>query len=1044
MWTPRRVLLAVTGFAALAAAYFAYSLVLGGIDGLPPLPEEYLPADKFAGPQPSAIRPRNSADQKLEQAFGLGWEESLKCSLRLDVKAKNLVLATKDFTIEPDGKVRLEPFNIALFAKEKGDAKFPEINTVQSRVAYLTFDHPVSSFADMGRHKIVACELRDDICIRNNRRTPQREDDVSVTTPGPMFYREDQHLISTAASVQLLDEQSKPEPTKITAEGLELHLTTDSEVKPAAAAGPRKERAQSIGGVERIDLLANVEMHLWPDGNSGFLGGPRAAGNDPKEKPPEKAQVVITTHGPFRYAVSPDNAATPDRAFFHIPERRGALRERVTVTRLAGPAGQEKRDQLFCDHLELTFRRKADADTEKGAGATEQLAIQEAHATSDSGSSVELQSEAEELAAYGNDFFYDARTKESLLKGTPEMFALKEAHEIHARELRMQSAGQKEVQKARAKGPGRIAMLNRESGKRTLFARWADEMEFDKDGGLDSLTFKGQAAFEDKEHGQDLRADRLRLWLKPADHASPAAGEAQRMKPHRLEATGHVRADSPELHVKEPTEYLVIRFKDAPTGPAPTPAGTAPAAPAAAELPRSNSEPAATPPVAAKSGGPDKPAVPTTPGAQGKGTAAADTKKPPMELSATTVHAYVNRVGDKNELDRVWCQGAVHVHQEPSSPDDRGVDITGDTLNLDHSPDGSILLVKGSLAEVQMNKICILGPNVSIDQKDNRVKVFGIGAMIMITDKNLDGGKLEKPTELKIHWNKDMDFDGTNALFRGGVQAERLNERLRCQEMQVFLDRKVSFKEGEKGDQPAKVRNLVCDRECRIEETTLAADGQLQRYTRLTSPAVDMDNEEGKVNAAGPGVVHIHQLEDEDGGPEQGDVLPKPPVQKPDPNRKQARKELVLTRVSYLSRMYANNRDRTAFFYGDVDVVHVPTPNVDVVVNLDRPPPGCMHLHSEQLKVFTRVQANGQKAQEMEAEKRVVVEAQEFVGRGEMVKYNEALARVILEGGPGGVATLYQRKNQAGRPQTFTGKTIIYYRNTGEVKVMEGQGIHLN
>src|SRR5205823_5876551 len=122
-------------------------------------------------------------------------------------------------------------FNIAIFGKDKRDGKFPEINTVQSKVAFLTFDKPVSSVADMGRHKIVACELRENIRVRNNRRTPQRDDDVSLLTPGPMFYSEDQHLISTGADVTLFDEQSKPEPTKITAVGMELHLTTDGDGK---------------------------------------------------------------------------------------------------------------------------------------------------------------------------------------------------------------------------------------------------------------------------------------------------------------------------------------------------------------------------------------------------------------------------------------------------------------------------------------------------------------------------------------------------------------------------------------------------------------------------------------------------------------------------------------------------------------------------------------------------------------------------------------------------------------------------------------------
>src|SRR4029077_639140 len=232
------------------------------------------------------------------------------------------------------------PFNVAIFGKDRGDGSFPEINTVQSDVAYLTFDKPVNNFADMGRSKIIACELRDNIRIKNNRRSKQQDDDVSLLTPGPMYYREDQHLISTRAAVQLLDEQSKPEPTRTTAVGMDLHLTTDNDAKPAAPAAPRKEKVQSISGVDSIHLLANVEMHLWPDGNSGFLGGAPPAGKEAKDKPLEEPQLIIMTPGPFRYVVSPDNVATPDRAYFDIPTELGPLPEKVTVTRLSG-AGEQ-------------------------------------------------------------------------------------------------------------------------------------------------------------------------------------------------------------------------------------------------------------------------------------------------------------------------------------------------------------------------------------------------------------------------------------------------------------------------------------------------------------------------------------------------------------------------------------------------------------------------------------------------------------------------------------------------------------------------------
>src|SRR5207248_2120296 len=180
---------------------------------------------------------------------------------------------------------------------------------------------------------------------------------------------------------------------------------------------------------------------------------------------------------------------------------------------------------------------------------------------------------------------------------------------------------------------------------------------------------------------------------------------------------------------------------------------------------------------------------------------------------------------------------------------------------------------------------------------------------------------------------------------------------------------------------------------------------------------VEMNNEDGIVIASGPGVVHIHQPETEADNAAPGAAPAKP---RPDQGAKPAQpaKQLMLTRVSYLHRMWANNRNRTAFFTGDVDVVHGPAENPDVVVDVDRPPPGYMHMHCELLNVYSKRQPDGRITQEMTAQKKVWYNAQEFWGRAEVVEYDEKLDRIILDGGPSGTATLYREKVQAGDRNT--------------------------
>src|SRR5437660_5594186 len=228
MWTPKRILLLLSGFAAFIAAYAAYAFWLGGIDGLPPLPPAYEPPQgNVVDPIADNFRPMPEAERKLEQAFGPSWKEDLKCDIKLEVRERNLVLATKDYIFEPDGRVKLTPFNIAIFGKEE-PGRPPEINTVRSDVAFLTFDRPVKNLAEMSKHKIVAGELVGDIRIRNNRRTPNvSRDDVSLMTQGPLFYYEDRHLIETGAPIRLVDEQTKPEQSTIEAIGMKIHLCTD-------------------------------------------------------------------------------------------------------------------------------------------------------------------------------------------------------------------------------------------------------------------------------------------------------------------------------------------------------------------------------------------------------------------------------------------------------------------------------------------------------------------------------------------------------------------------------------------------------------------------------------------------------------------------------------------------------------------------------------------------------------------------------------------------------------------------------------------------
>src|SRR5262249_13387426 len=154
------------------------------------------PVARDKEPDELPVRPPPEIDRKLKLGFGEGCPEE-KRAIKLEMRAKGIVLAADSFSIEEDGRVKLMPFSVVLFGKEdekqktnQVEPKDPEINTVQSDIAYFRFDQPVHNIQEMTSRKIVGGELIGDrqrrqgpnaggVTIRNNRKTSQPDDDIT-------------------------------------------------------------------------------------------------------------------------------------------------------------------------------------------------------------------------------------------------------------------------------------------------------------------------------------------------------------------------------------------------------------------------------------------------------------------------------------------------------------------------------------------------------------------------------------------------------------------------------------------------------------------------------------------------------------------------------------------------------------------------------------------------------------------------------------------------------------------------------------------------
>jgi hypothetical protein len=1038
--------------------YVAYVRALGMVNGLPPLPEQFWPKD--GPPPPPKEHTLSLVDKKLEQSFGHGCPE-LKCPIKIEVPMRGFVLASKEVTFMKDGRVSLIPMSLAVYGKTRGEDGTPEINTIRGDVAYLTFDQPIRTMADMGKHKIVASEVSGNIRIVNNRRSQDRGDDIAVDiSKGPLYYDQQRHVIWTEDYVHLEDAQSTPRPTEISGQGMVLDLLAE---EPPARRGQHRgahgRQPEVVTGVKHVLLKSAVDMHLYVDANSGFLANNPTKEKEQTAKPPEKAKpgmasekdktapekahIIIKTQGPFNHDL------IKNLARFDIPRVNPASRvpEFVIVQRVIDSVG--KFDQLVCDHLEIQFRKKEEQAPAKSPakprGAKQEnssssmnLQIETAHAT---GGTVVLSSDGESLEAHGHDFFYDARILTTTLKGKPNMWAMKEGNEIYAPQLQIQNT--KDGQTARAAGPGRLSLLDKNTGKRTMKAVWQSQLESTREGLFDLLHLTGKAAFIDAENNQELSADDLRVWLLPEESKGKAApttrppvpaekkSQQQSRRPHHLIATGNVRSHSKDFNIKD-SQRLVVWFNDAP----PPPPG---AAPVSGQPGNRESKPAPAPSPAANSEDPAQPGKKPGPGDPTKPAPAPEKK--PIDLWGRSVEAHILRIGDKMQPQRVRSEGAVHVIQAPAKPGEKGVDITGETLQLNAYPEGNVLVVTSpDVARLEMDRMLILGPEVNIDQVANKAWVNGIGAMTIESENDFKGEKLKKPSPLTIHWNRAMVFTGPLAVFHGGIQADQDNARLTCQELQVFFDKPISLKEGQKEKDKAQVRNLVCDKSAHVEDMKVE-NGKLIELTILRSPAVAYDNEEGTVHAAGPGEVRMFRLGGESPGLDSQPPRPQRAKAGTAPTNK--KEEPKLTYVSYYARMNGYRKNHLAIFYTNVRVLHLPSDNPHMEIDLDKIlgkqslPEGSMYMRCDKLKVFSRPHGTGKSTQVMEADGRVSVMAPEFHGEAERVTYDEEKDQVIFDGGSNGTSTLWKEKIRGQEWQMIQGKKIIYDRRSGRHAVQD-------
>ena len=950
-------------------------------------------------------------------------------------------------------------------------------------------------------------------------------------------------LRDPAAVPEILAGKRLPPPT-VTAVGMRIYLEPEPKAQPNGQPAPKKE-AGPLSGVRRIELLEKVLFNLWIDSRQGMVSTPKAAaeprgGSNPlavPEPPAAAAAVVgavffavetakrldrallqIDTLGPFSF----DNEKNLAR-FDVIPQANPNLPNDVQMSRIL-PTGRKQ--QLFTQILEIEFN---------GAPTGPQPATPTPKAPSGGGTTfkrlnawttipgqyITIHAEDERLEAYGQKLVHEQAKNETTLTGArlyvvrgneprkdrgPAGANILTAGSPQRAALLILKPGPDGTSTTTVEGPGRIEMFDPASNGNTIHATWQTSLvhaiEVVNQRDLDAFTFTDGASFEDKTADYWLRGRVLKLWLEPGEkqsEAKPAEKNspepAGQFRPNRLQAiseTGEVRSHSTDFDI-ESAYHLNVVFRDGIPPPLP-PKPAAPMAPAAAAP--GTGKPL-IPPV-----GPPAPEPPKEP----------QKPKPPMKLKARVIDTWVVRYptkpeepkpeepkagakperpgegGVRYEIEKARCEDHVVVHQDPADPDKpRGVDILGQTLLVDHTPDGSVMTVTGpdqAPGQVHHEGMSIVGPKIVIDQLHNLTVVEGRGALSMPAGSDLSGGELKQPEVLNVHWRDGMTFSGAKktADFLGKVTAEQGESWVQCHRMVVILDRPVSFNQFRKsGDPPApkkagpvppvtpmnpaapkpaesdspKVEIVRCypadddAREDRDSATVRFHQTERDPKTRailktqflnakeleMSAQAQDDDGRGEKyqrVIATGPGVVRIWQPGQKDlaAGPQPMANATKPNANKPASNPAKANPEddteMKLTVVTFHTRMTVKDKAKIyqeAVFLDNVEAINVPADRPNLAVDRHRLPPGSMRLNCAD-----RLIVASHKQGDNPATQSMRADGNAYIRSDEYDGWGETITY------DGKLVTLYGGKNILARIQSrfkndgASGKVIVYDR----------------
>jgi lipopolysaccharide export system protein LptA len=972
-------------------------------------------------------------------------------------------LLLKEYTVLPDGRLQITPCTVIGFPD--GDAEDPASNrrVIIAQIpqgGVLQFDSPV----DLNRGKIgtlVGAVFSGPVTIRSAATRPDGSDSLYVATHDVQLV---DNLVTTASEV---DFQYGPS----TGHGRAMRI----QLLPAA--GPSGRRgAVNIGGIQSLELLYDVTMHIVP-GSSGMMPGD----NQPGGMFPGRASIGRNPGSPTRGPQPPLDIRCQGPFDFDMQSYVATFHDAVTVLR-PNPAGTGQDDELHnCDTLIVGFAPRENSATESAAGKSQ---------TSDAtkgpprtggvppletrwmkalGNPVTVDAPSNALLARGQRLAYDVATGRIELESDGEAFLHWQSDEARARSLMYQPGpGGAWLGLAESKGPGWMNVAVGDDISRRFEARWSKELKMRPQDDNHVISLIGDASASFTGRGE-ISAPEIHLWLHetvpPPQDASArqnvdTASRQPRIQPVKMLANGGVHIESPRLGGT--IKRLEAWFRESQPG--------------AAHASQPGSGNAFSQPQPSTSGQPRHYEI-----RRGDLLQAWFIEGPVAPRGRSAAPG----VNENLTLDNVVLDGNVWFAETASAGTEKPLEILGDKLQVDHATaTDTAMLVVGRPAQVSAQGMTLFGPSVQMDRAANRLWIDGAGKMTIDpnrppqnpqaapTSQSQFGDFMTTSATTTVTWQQSMQFDGGTARFERDVVAEQTEpdrtRTIHTPQMDVTLHDRIDFgaarlERGQPNQQPV-VELLACRGDVLLENRQTQSGGVIA-FDRMNLRDLRVNRLTGELTGQGPGRLigwHLGTPADlglQGGGPGPSGASVRP-VARPsaaNPSPRSDQKQINFIGVQFQQGISGNvlPHHQQLVFHDQVRTIVGPVPTWDAQLDLEAVsgvPPGGTLINSDQLTVSEvdfpssaqrTAESSAQRTAELDAEGNVEVEGQQpqgdlFMAQAHHLTYSQAKDLLVLTGDGLSPAILEQRPTPTSSPIRTPAPKIEFWRSQRRVFTPDG------